>query len=292
MSAWVSGAMSGASSGAQIGTSIMPGWGTAIGAAVGGLAGGIMGGKSSAKRKRKRERAERERRKLVMEDFRNKQALMKQEQQLREPLMKMIPEAMSDQPLDYAQAATQIRENYAKAIRNLSRDTNSGLGASTYRSAALGMGRDLAQSYLEGLQKRRGLRMQLGSMAQPLQASRELSGAYGQREALESEKIARAEQEAQDLSNSLFQAGRGMGEVIDGMGGGRAAIAQLMASSKAMGAYSRATASAPPPTQQMSNTGPYGQLPIYGGMSQWDYMNKTGSYPALYTGGMPSFERR
>ena len=288
MSAWVSGAMSGASSGAQIGTSIMPGWGTAIGGVVGGLAGGIMGGKSDAKRKR----AERERRKLVMEDFRNKQALMKQEQQLREPLMKMIPEAMSDQPLDYAQAATQIRENYAKAIRNLSRDTNSGLGASTYRSAALGMERDLAQSYLEGLQKRRGLRMQLGSMAQPLQASRELSGAYGQREALESEKIARAEQEAQDLSNSLSQAGQGMGGMMGGMGGGQAAVGQLMGSSKAMGAYSRATASAPPPTQQMSNTGPYGQLPVYGGMSQWDYMNKTGSYPALYTGGMPSFRRR
>lgn len=288
MSAWVSGAMSGASSGAQIGTSIMPGWGTAIGGVVGGLAGGIMGGKSDAKRKR----AERERRKLVMEDFRNKQALMKQEQQLREPLMKMIPEAMSDQPLDYAQAATQIRENYAKAIRNLSRDTNSGLGASTYRSAALGMGRDLAQSYLEGLQKRRGLRMQLGSMAQPLQASRELSGAYGQREALESEKIARAEQEAQDLSNSLAQAGQGMGGMMGGMGGGQAGIGQMMGSSKAMGAYSRATASAPPPTQQMSNTGPYGQLPIYGGMSQWDYMNKTGSYPALYTGGMPSFGGR
>ena len=288
MSAWVSGAMSGASSGAQIGTSIMPGWGTAIGAGVGGLAGGIMGGKSDAKRKR----AERERRKLVEEDFRNKQALMKQEQQLREPLMKMIPEAMSDQPLDYAQAATQIRENYAKAIRNLSRDTNSGLGASTYRSAALGMERDLAQSYLEGLQKRRGLRMQLGSMAQPLQASRELSGAYGQREALESEKIARAEQEAQDLSNSLSQAGQGMGGMMGGMGGGQAAVGQMMGSSKAMGAYSRATASAPPPTQQMSNTGPYGQLPIYGGMSQWDYMNKTGSYPALYTGGMPSFGGR
>ena len=288
MSAWVSGAMSGASSGAQIGTSIMPGWGTAIGAVAGGLAGGIMGGKSDAKRKR----AERARRKLVMEDFRNKQALMKQEQQLREPLMKMIPEAMSDQPLDYAQAATKIRENYAKAIRNLSRDTNSGLGASTYRSAALGMGRDLAQSYLEGLQKRRGLRMQLGSMAQPLQASRELSAAYGQREALESEKIARAEQEAQDLSNSLSQAGQGMGGMMGGMGGGQAAVGQLMGSSKAMGAYSRATASAPPPTQQMSNTGPYGQLPVYGGMSQWDYMNKTGSYPSLYTGGMPSFGGR
>ena len=288
MSAWVSGAMSGASSGAQIGTSIMPGWGTAIGGVVGGLAGGIMGGKSDAKRKR----AERERRKLVMEDFRNKQALMKQEQQLREPLMKMIPEAMSDQPLDYAQAATQIRENYAKAIRNLSRDTNSGLGASTYRSAELGMGRDLAQAYLEGLQKRRGLRMQLGSMAQPLQASRELSGAYGQREALESEKIARAEQEAQDLSNSLSQAGQGMGGMMGGMGGGQAGIGQMMGSSKAMGAYSRATASAPPPTQQMSNTGPYGQLPVYGGMSQWDYMNKTGSYPSLYTGGMPSFGGR
>ena len=288
MSAWVSGAMSGASSGAQIGTSIMPGWGTAIGGVVGGLAGGIMGGKSDAKRKR----AERERRKLVMEDFRNKQALMKQEQQLREPLMKMIPEAMSDQPLDYAQAATQIRENYAKAIRNLSRDTNSGLGASTYRSAALGMGRDLAQSYLEGLQKRRGLRMQLGSMAQPLQASRELSGAYGQRQALESEKIARAEQEAQDLSNSLSQAGQGMGGMMGGMGGGQAAVGQMLGSSKAMGAYSRATASAPPPTQQMSNTGPYGQLPIYAGMSQWDYMNKTGRYPALYTGGMPSFGGR
>ena len=288
MSAWVSGAMSGASSGAQIGTSIMPGWGTAIGGVVGGLAGGIMGGKSDAKRKR----AERARRKLVMEDFRNKQALMKQEQQLREPLMKMIPEAMSDQPLDYAQAATQIRENYAKAIRNLSRDTNSGLGASTYRSAELGMGRDLAQSYLEGLQKRRGLRMQLGSMAQPLQASRELSAAYGQRQALESEKIARAEQEAQDLSNSLSQAGQGMGGMMGGMGGGQAAVGQMMGSSKAMGAYSRATASAPPPTQQMSNTGPYGQLPIYGGMSQWDYMNKTGSYPALYTGGMPSFGSR
>ena len=288
MSAWVSGAMSGASSGAQIGTSIMPGWGTAIGAVAGGLAGGIMGGKSDAKRKR----AERARRKLVMEDFRNKQALMKQEQQLREPLMKMIPEAMSDQPLDYAQAATQIRENYAKAIRNLSRDTNSGLGASTYRSAALGMGRDLAQSYLEGLQKRRGLRMQLGSMAQPLQASRELSAAYGQREALESEKIARAEQEAQDLSNSLSQAGQGMGGMMGSMGGGQAAVGQMMGSSKAMGAYSRATASAPPPTQQMSNTGPYGQLPVYGGMSQWDYVNKTGSYPSLYTGGMPSFGGR
>ena len=288
MSAWVSGAMSGASSGAQIGTSIMPGWGTAIGGVVGGLAGGIMGGKSDAKRKR----AERARRKLVMEDFRNKQALMKQEQQLREPLMKMIPEAMSDQPLDYAQAATQIRENYAKAIRNLSRDSASGLGASTYRSAALGMERDLAQSYLEGRQKSRGLRMQLGSMAQPLQASRELSGAYGQREALESEKIARAEQEAQDLSNSLSQAGQGMGGMMGGMGGGQAAVGQMMGSSKAMGAYSRATASAPPPTQQMSNTGPYGQLPVYGGMSQWDYMNKTGSYPALYTGGMPSFGGR
>lgn len=288
MSAWVSGAMSGASSGAQIGTSIMPGWGTAIGAGVGGLAGGILGGKSDAKRKR----AERERRKLVMEDFRNKQALMKQEQALREPLMKLIPEAMSDQPLDYAQAATQIRENYANQLRNLSRDSNSGLGASTYRSAMLGMGKDLASAYLEGLQKRRGLRFQLGSMANPMQASRELSGAYGQLEALESEKIARAEQEAQDLSNSLSQAGQGMGGMMGGMGGGQAGLGQAMGSAKAMGAYSRATASAPPATQQISNTGPYGQLPVYGGMSLWDYMNKTGSYPTLYTGGMPSYGRR
>ena len=267
MSAWVSGAMSGASSGAQIGTSIMPGWGTAIGGVVGGLAGGIMGGKSDAKRKR----AERERRKLVMEDFRNKQALMKQELALREPLMKMIPEAMSDQPLDYAQSATQIRENYINSLRNLSQDTNSGLGASTYRSAALGMGRDLGRAYIEGLSKRRGLRLQLGSLAQPLAASDRLSGAYASREALETDKIARADEEAKDLSQSMQAAGSGMSGAFGGggMGGGMAGMGQAMGSMQAMGAYKRASASAPPPTTQTSNVGPYGQLPMSGNMADW-----------------------
>lgn len=267
------GAMSGATSGAAMGTSIMPGWGTAIGAAAGAIYGGITGSKADKKRKK----AEAERKRLMQQDLANRQKLFEQEQEMRKPVLAMIPEAMSEEPLDYAQTSANIRENYARQLRELT-DSNMGLGVGGYRSARLRMPQDLAAAYQQGKAAKRALRFQIGSMANPLQAGMNVSGGYANLAGLEAERAADAQREQEEMMGSLSQAGQNLGMVLGGggsMGGFNAGMTGAKATQTAMGGYKT-----PAPTQTVGNVGPYGALPKYGGQSAWNYYGQSGNFPA------------
>lgn len=113
MSEAVSGALGGAASGASVGSAFGP-WGTAIGGAI-GLAGGLVGGIGASKARKK---ATAEANKLAKEDLAFRKAVYSQEEQLYRPLKeRLVGEAMSSQPLDYAETSGRIRENYASALR-------------------------------------------------------------------------------------------------------------------------------------------------------------------------------
>ena len=131
MSEVVSGALSGADTGAKIGSAFGP-WGTAVGGAI-GLVGGMVGGIGASKARKK---AQQEANKLAREDLNFRKAVYSQEEQLYRPLKeRLVGEAMSSQPLDYAEASGRIRENYAAALRRS--NEASGLGAARSQSDRL-----------------------------------------------------------------------------------------------------------------------------------------------------------
>jgi len=145
MSEAVSGALSGAASGAAAGSAIMPGVGTAIGGAV-GLVGGLFGGIGASKARKK---AIAEANKIAKEDLAFRKAVYSQEEQLYRPLKeRLVGEAMSSQPLDYAETSGRIRENYASALRRI--NEASGIGAARSQSARLKMAGELAGAISSG----------------------------------------------------------------------------------------------------------------------------------------------
>ena len=173
MSEAVSGALSGAASGAQIGSAIMPGWGTAIGGAI-GLAGGLFGGIGASKARKK---ATAEANKIAREDLAFRKAVYSQEEQLYRPLKeRLVGEAMSSQPLDYAETSGRIRENYASALRRS--NEASGIGAARSQSARLKMAGELAGAYQQGLTNRRNLGLAVSARDQTNQLAMNVSPGY------------------------------------------------------------------------------------------------------------------
>jgi len=173
MSEAVSGALSGAASGASVGTAIMPGVGTAIGGAI-GLVGGLFGGIGASKARKK---AAAEANKIAKEDLAFRKAVYSQEEQLYRPLKeRLVGEAMSSQPLDYAETSGRIRENYASALRRI--NESSGIGAARSQSARLKMAGELAGAYQQGLTNRRNLGLAVSARDQTNQLAMNVSPGY------------------------------------------------------------------------------------------------------------------
>ena len=170
----LSGAVSGASTGATIGSAV-PGVGTAVGAVVGGaigLVGGLFGGMGASKARKK---AQQEANKIAREDLAFRKAMYAEEQRLYGPLKeRLVAEASSGQPLDYAQTSQRIRENYAAALRRS--NEASGLGAARSQGARLKMAGELAGAYQQGLANRRNLALAVSGQDQTIPLGMNISG--------------------------------------------------------------------------------------------------------------------
>ena len=97
-----------------------------------------------------------------------RQAMFDYEKQMTQPLrQKLTDEAMSSEPLDYAQTSAKIKQNYADARRKLAEQgygagtVGSSLGAAGAQGLELGEASDLAGAYAQGLTARRGLGTQM-----------------------------------------------------------------------------------------------------------------------------------
>ena len=173
----LSGAGSGASSGASIGAMVGGPAGAAAGAAIGGavgLVGGLFGGIGASKARKK---AAAEANKIAKEDLAFRKAVYSQEEQLYRPLKeRLVGEAMSSQPLDYAETSGRIRENYASALRRI--NEASGIGAARSQSARLKMAGELAGAYQQGLTNRRNLGLAVSGRDQTNQLAMNVSPGY------------------------------------------------------------------------------------------------------------------
>ena len=208
MSGAGSGALSGAASGAAIGTQIFPGWGTAIGAGVGAIA-GFLGGKSADK---KAEAAKRERKMYGEQNMAMNRELFEQEKRIMRPIKERLgAEAMSSQPLDYAQISARIRQNYANALRQL--NETSGIGASRNQGARLKMATELAGAYGQGLANRRNLGLALMGRDQTAQYASNLGRSYENMA-----EMARQEQMLNEASarENYAMAAQGLGQALYG----------------------------------------------------------------------------
>ena len=173
----LSGAGSGASSGASIGLMVGGPAGAATGAIIGGavgLVGGLFGGIGASKARKK---AAAEANKIAKEDLAFRKAVYSQEEQLYRPLKeRLVGEAMSSQPLDYAETSGRIRENYASALRRI--NEASGIGAARSQSARLKMAGELAGAYQQGLTNRRNLGLAVSARDQTNQLAMNVSPGY------------------------------------------------------------------------------------------------------------------
>lgn len=201
-----SGAASGALSGAAIGTKILPGWGTAIGAGVGAIA-GFLGGRGADKAA---ERDRKERKQYSEQQLALNRQMLEQEAKIMRPIKERLgAEAMSSQPLDYAQISARIRQNYANALRQL--NETSGIGASRNQGARLKMATELAGAYGQGLTNRRNLGLALMGRDQTAQFASSLGQSYQNMA-----EIARQEQMMNEASarEQYGMAAQGLGQAL------------------------------------------------------------------------------
>ena len=209
MSGAGSGALSGAASGAAIGTQILPGWGTVIGSGVGAIA-GFLGGKSADK---KAEAAKRERKMYGEQNMAMNRELFEQEKRIMRPIKERLgAEAMSSQPLDYAQISARIRQNYANALRQL--NETSGIGASRNQGARLKMAGELAGAYQQGLTNRRNLALAVSERDQTNQLAMNVSPGYQNLQRLKENE---AGIQGQQAAANWGAAASGLGQLIYGV---------------------------------------------------------------------------
>lgn len=211
MSSAGSSALSGAASGASTGFAMGGPWGAAIGGAV-GLVGGFLGGKKmdAAAKEAKRERKLYGEQQMAM----NKE-LYDQERKIMRPIKERLgAEAMSSEPLDYAQISGRIRENYANALRRI--NETSGIGAARSQSARLKMATELAGAYGQGLTNRRNLGLTLMSKDQTATYANQLGRSYENMA-----EVARQEQAAyeQSAAQNWQAAASGLGQLAYGVSG-------------------------------------------------------------------------
>lgn len=210
----LSGAVSGASTGATIG-SVVPGVGTAVGAVVGGaigLVGGLLGGIGASKA---RKQATKQANKIAREDLAFRKQVYGEEQRLYGPLkQRLVGEAMSSEPLDYAQISGRIRENYANALRRI--NETSGIGAARSQGARLKMATELAGAYGQGLTNRRNLGLAVSGRDQTIPLAMNVSGGYQNIQRMAENEAAIQGQQA---AANWGAAASGLGQLIYGASG-------------------------------------------------------------------------
>ena len=97
---------------------------------------------------------------------------------------KLAVESRSDQPLDYAQNAAAIKQNYSDALRNINTSSGlrgiagSGLDRGAMRGAAFGQASGLTGAYAQGLQNRRNLGLTLTNKNMIPNAAGNVMGGY------------------------------------------------------------------------------------------------------------------
>jgi hypothetical protein len=208
MSELASGALGGAATGAKIGSAIGP-WGTAIGGAV-GLVAGAIGGISASKARKK---AQQQANKIAREDLAFRKQVYGEEQRLYGPLkQRLVGEAMSSEPLDYAQISGRIRENYANALRRI--NETSGIGAARSQSARLKMATELAGAHGQGLANRRNLGLAVSGRDQTIPLAMNVSGGYQNIQRMAENEAAIQGQQA---AANWGAAASGLGQLIYGV---------------------------------------------------------------------------
>ena len=209
----LSGAGSGALSGAGIGYLAGGPAGAATGSVIGGavgLVGGLFGGIGASKAQKK---ATAEANKIAREDLNFRKAVYSQEEQLYRPLKeRLVGEAMSSQPLDYAETSGRIRENYAAALRRS--NEASGLGAARSQSARLKMAGELAGAYQQGLTNRRNLALAVSARDQTNQLAMNVSPGYQNLQRLKENEAGLMGQQA---AANWQSAASGLGQLMYGV---------------------------------------------------------------------------
>lgn len=207
------GAGSGASTGAGIGAMVGGPAGAATGAVIGGavgLVGGVFGGIGASKAQKK---ATAEANKIAKEDLAFRKAVYSQEEQLYRPLKeRLVGEAMSSQPLDYAETSGRIRENYASALRRS--NEASGIGAARSQSARLKMAGELAGAYQQGLTNRRNLGLAVSERDQTNQLAMNVSPGYQNLQRLKENEAGLMGQQA---ASNWQSAASGLGQLMYGV---------------------------------------------------------------------------
>lgn len=210
----LSGAASGAAAGAMYGSAV-PGVGTAVGAVVGGaigLVGGLFGGMGASRaRKQEAKRAA----KVANEDLAFRKKIYEDEKRLYGPIKeRLVGEAMSSEPLDYAQISARIRQNYANALRQL--NETSGIGASRNQGARLKMATELAGAYGQGLTNRRNLGLAVSDRDQTIPLAMNISGGYQNIQRMAENEAALQGQQA---AANWGAAASGLGQLVYGVSG-------------------------------------------------------------------------
>lgn len=208
----LSGAGSGALTGAGVGFLAGGPAGAAVGSVIGGavgLVGGLFGGIGASKARKK---AQQEANKIAREDLAFRKAVYANEERLYGPLkQRLVGEAMSSQPLDYAETSGRIRENYANALRRI--NETSGIGAARSQSARLKMAGELAGAYQQGLTNRRNLGLAVSARDQTNQLAMNVSGGYQNIQRMAENE---AELQGKQAAANWGAAASGLGQLIYG----------------------------------------------------------------------------
>ena len=246
----LSGAGSGALSGASIGSMAGGPAGAATGAVIGGaigLVGGLFGGIGASKAQKK---ATAEANKLAKEDLAFRKAVYSQEEQLYRPLKeRLVGEAMSSQPLDYAEASGRIRENYASALRRI--NETSGISAARSQSARLKMAGELAGAYQQGLANRRNLALAVSDRDQTNQLAMNVSPGYQNLQRLKQNE---AGIQGQQAAANWQAAASGLGQLVYG-------VSQMKSQPPPPPTNTPYLMPSPATTANQMGVNPYGQIP-------------------------------
>ena len=246
----LSGAGSGALSGAGIGWLAGGPAGAATGAVIGGaigLVGGLFGGIGASKAQKK---ATAEANRLAREDLAFRKAVYANEERLYRPLKeRLVGEAMSSQPLDYAETSGRIRENYASALRRI--NETSGIGAARSQSARLKMAGELAGAYQQGLTNRRNLALAVSERDQTNQLAMNVSPGYQNLQRLHENEAGLMGQQA---SANWGAAASGLGQLMYG-------ISQMNRQPPPPPTNTPYLMPSPATTANQMGVNPYGQIP-------------------------------
>lgn len=163
-----------------------------------------------------------------------RQAMYDHEKQMTQPIrQKLTDEAMSGEPLDYAQTSAKIKQNYADARRRLAEQgygtgtVGSPLGAAGAQGMELAEASDLGGAFAQGMSAKRGLGTTLMGYGNVNGTGNGVAGAMGSQGGLYGQQAAQygaaAQQGWNTAGNAVGGAIRGLGRVY-GDGGDSGAV--------------------------------------------------------------------